>query len=184
VVGAALSATFASRFGPLIDGEVVDGGGNSGKTRVAVIPSDCVELSLPARADMLYLVRLHVAASAARLKLGLDVIDELRLAVDELCLMLLTQPVHDDSRLDVVLLWDDDSVEVVCGVRMPSPASARETAGPSLPEQPSALSIALSSHVLDALVDEHGDFSADGQAVSWLRKRLTAPRPMTDHPVL
>lgn len=137
-----------------------------------MIGSERIELSLPARADMLFLVRLHVAAAATQMNVGLDAVEDLRLAIDELCLMLLAGTVDGCSRLDVVLLWDGDSVEVVCGVTEPAGHAPPATAAPVLGEQPPPLSLALSRYVLDVLADEHGDFSADGQAVSWLRKRF------------
>ena len=48
-----------------------------------------VELSLPADAQMLFLARMTAAAVATRAELNYEQVEDLRLAIDELCIALL-----------------------------------------------------------------------------------------------
>ena len=48
--------------------------------------SELVELSIPVRADLVVLARLTAATVASRAGFGVDEIEDLRLAVEELCL--------------------------------------------------------------------------------------------------
>ena len=50
------------------------------------VVTDHVELTLPARPDLLVLARMTVGAVAARAEMAVDDIEDLRLAIDELCL--------------------------------------------------------------------------------------------------
>jgi len=51
--------------------------------------TDAVRVSLPARADLVHVLRSVTAAVASHLPLSLDDVDDLRLAVDEACARLL-----------------------------------------------------------------------------------------------
>jgi len=124
--------------------------------------SDVVELSLPVRADLVVLARLTAATIASRAGFGVEEIEDLRLAVDELCLSL----VGGDSSGRLLLEYsrNNDVIEISCTYQ-PDPAAAAGSAqaGPSESD--------LSVRILEALVDEHGRDTGEGQSRAWLRKR-------------
>jgi serine/threonine-protein kinase RsbW len=66
----------------------------TGATDVAsVAPRDAVSITLPASSVYLTVLRTATAALAARLDFTIDEIEDLRIAVDEACAMLLPQAV-------------------------------------------------------------------------------------------
>lgn len=123
--------------------------------------TDIVELSIPVTADLVVLARLTASTVASRANFDVEEIEDLRLAVDELCISL----VHDrtDGRLALRFTRDDDEVEVA-GTYL-----SESGAGPASPSTPTA--DGLSERILDALVDEHGHSGEDVPARAWLRKR-------------
>ncbi len=123
--------------------------------------TDVVELSIPVTADLVVLARLTASTVASRSNFDVEEIEDLRLAVDELCISM----VHNrtDGRLTLRFTRDDDEVEVSCSYVPPSGV------GPTGPVMPTA--DGLSERILDALVDEHGHGDEDGHARAWLRKR-------------
>jgi hypothetical protein len=127
--------------------------------------TDDVELNLPAEADLVVLARLTAATIASRAGFDVEEIEDLRLAVDELCLSLIGSRVV--GRIDLRFTYDDDCIEVACRHRadhLPEVGSDDDS------------SLALSALMLDALVDEHGEHEAAGLRSAWLRKRRM-PRP-------
>jgi serine/threonine-protein kinase RsbW len=124
---------------------------------------DRVELSFPARGDQIVLARLVTSAVSARAGFDIEELEDLRLAVGELCL--LTLQGHDaqygDLRLELNVLGD--AIGVQCTLEHAAPA------GEARPEEDE--SAFLSQLILDALVDEHGRESLDGSVRTWLRKR-------------
>ncbi len=145
------------------------GGGHSGGPAVA----DEIELTIPARAELLSLARMTVAAVAARADFDLEGIEDLRLAIDELCSRLV-RPAGGDEAGDPGVLrlrfrWADGELEVTCRLHgaPPTPVDDQERY--------------LSDRILEALVDAHGAEEAgvaDGAgARCWLRKRRRAPEP-------
>jgi hypothetical protein len=135
--------------------------------------ADHIELSVPARADLLHLVRFHVGAAAAHADMRLEAVEDLQLAVDELCLSLLHQVAEQASRLCLSIAWTSSTVEVVCTVdidEISAVYSRNGNHGPGAAGR-SALPAELSARVLDALVDEHGTFADPGCLGAWLQKR-------------
>ena len=125
--------------------------------------TDHVELSVPARAAFLSLARLHVSSVAAMVEMTIEELEDLNLAVEELCLTLLGTETQREGRLVLDARWDDGLVEVTARLVDAGVAGAApSTAG--LPES-------LSQRILDALVDEHGTSTESGVPVAWLRKR-------------
>jgi serine/threonine-protein kinase RsbW len=121
-----------------------------------------VELTIPARPEFLSLVRLSVGAAASRLDMTIDEIDDLQLAVEELCIALFTSSDHEVSRLTTTITADHEVVEVVC--RLDGATTTPVIGAVLLPDS-------LSRKILDALVDEH-TLGADGGApTASLRKR-------------
>jgi hypothetical protein len=139
--------------------------------------ADHIELSIPARGDLLHLVRLTAGAVAAKLDFGLDDVEDLRLGVEELCLLLVGTTGEAPGRLLLRYGWDDDAVEVRCtltGATDGAPAGGtpghRGGQGPESVED-EHLRQELSSHILDALVDGHGETHDEGHPGAWLRMR-------------
>ena len=124
---------------------------------------DRIELRFPARGDLIVLARLVTSAISARAGFDIEELEDLRLAVGELCL--LTLQGHDarygDLRLELSVL--DDAIGIECTLEHAAPGGETQP-----DEDESAL---LSERILDALVDEHGRESLDGSVRAWLRKR-------------
>jgi serine/threonine-protein kinase RsbW len=128
---------------------------------------DRIELTFPARGDLIVLARLVTSAISARAGFDIEELEDLRLAVGELCL--LTLQGHDsrygDLRLELSVL--EDAIGVQCTLEHAAPG------GETRPEEDE--SALLSQQILDALVDEHGRESQDGSVRAWLRKRRGVP---------
>lgn len=62
-----------------------------------------IELSVPARSEHLRVLRLVTASVAASLDLNIDQLDDLRIAIDDLCSLLIEQADHE-ARLHLVLV--------------------------------------------------------------------------------
>jgi hypothetical protein len=139
-----------------------------GRSSVEINDAHRVELSIPADPQMLFLARMTAAAVAARADLNYEQVEDLRLAIDELCIALLNS---GDGAGQIALLfqWDSDGTLDVLGTLVPDgdPASNGHAPGQSGP----ALSIDLSERILDALVDDHGSDAVGGVYRAWLRVR-------------
>ena len=124
---------------------------------------DRIELTFPARGDLIVLARLVTSAISAKAGFDIEELEDLRLAVGELCL--LTLQGHDarygDLRLELSVL--DDAIGIQCTLEHAAPGGETQP-----DEDESAL---LSQQILDALVDEHGRESQDGSVRTWLRKQ-------------
>jgi anti-sigma regulatory factor (Ser/Thr protein kinase) len=131
-----------------------------------------LRLEVPARAEVLSLVRLQVGAAAALTGASLPDVEDLQLATEELCLSLLPLDGHPEGRLTVEVEWDDEAVLVRCAVDRATAAraGARAVEDDDLPE-------GVVERILDALVDEHGTLTEDGRLVAWLRARRGPARP-------
>ncbi|MGH9028435.1 MAG: hypothetical protein ACRDV4_02320 [Acidimicrobiales bacterium] len=124
-----------------------------------------VELGLPARAELIFLARMTAVAVASRADFGYDQIEDLRLALDELCLTLL-EGAREGSRLQLRLGWSGDAIEVTATLEGNEPP-LQGHAGMLEPNE-------LSERILDSLVDEHGFDRRDGCPAGWLR--MSSPK--------
>jgi serine/threonine-protein kinase RsbW len=124
---------------------------------------DRIELKFPARGDLIVLARLVTSAISARAGFDIEELEDLRLAVGELCLLTLQGGDPDSGDLCLELSVQGDAIEVVCTLRRAGAAQAAQPEGDEAAR--------LSQQILDALVDEHGRESSDGSARAWLRKR-------------
>ena len=142
---------------------------------------DHIELSIPARADLLHLARLTAGVVAARLDLDLNDVEDLRLGVEELCLSLVGSTGDAPGRLALRYTWDQEEIEITCTL-LPDEAGRGDRADRGRDQLPVAstgpltgpaevVRQELSSHILDALVDGHGETRDDGRASAWLRMR-------------
>lgn len=118
--------------------------------------TDEVELCVPAKPELLSLARLTVAAVASRADFAYEEIEDLRLAIDELCSPLVGHTGRP-GQLRLQYRWDDTSIEVSC----------RADDGGDVDDEENE----LSDRILDALVDEHGTSNDSGGRRVWLRKR-------------
>jgi serine/threonine-protein kinase RsbW len=123
--------------------------------------SDVIELSIPVESDLLVLVRLTAAAVASRADFDIEEIEDLRLAVDELCLSVLSGRTR--GRLHLTFLGLPEEIEVSCLYEGDQqPVAAHHELG-EIDD--------LSVRILDALVDSHGVRSVEGRGGAWLRKQ-------------
>jgi serine/threonine-protein kinase RsbW len=123
--------------------------------------TDTVELTLPVEADLVALARFAAATIASRANFDVEEIEDLRLAVDELCVSVLDGAT--DGRLELRFLRDGGQVEVAC-VFVPSAVDHPDGSGVEYRND-------LSDRIVDALVDEHGQDTQGGHPRAWLRKR-------------
>jgi serine/threonine-protein kinase RsbW len=79
------------------------------------MPSDVVTIKLPAAGAYLSVLRTATAGLAARLDFTLDEIEDLRIAVDEACAMLLTQAVPG-ADLECQFALQEDSMRISVSV--------------------------------------------------------------------
>ena len=112
-----------------------------------------VEMALSVKDDLLVLARLGASTVASRAGFDLEEIDDLRLAVDELCLLVLQG--RRTGRLHLAFAADPARMDVWCNYEgSDEPEGAADDDGD--------MSSGLSARILDALVDEHGPSSRDG----------------------
>jgi serine/threonine-protein kinase RsbW len=125
---------------------------------------DRVELVFPARGDLVVLARLVTSAISARAGFDIEELEDLRLAVGELCLLTLqgSDARHGDLRLEFRVA--EDAIDIVCTLVGAAPAAEPRSMDGAEADQ-------LSEQILSALVDDHGRESQDGSVRSWLRKR-------------
>jgi anti-sigma regulatory factor (Ser/Thr protein kinase) len=112
----------------------------------------------------LVLARLAASTVASRSDFDIEEIEDLRLAVDELCLSVL-----DGRRTGTLVLRFDglpSQIEVWCLYDGPSAASDDSSGADDFPEAGD-----LSGRILDALVDEHEAVVLDGRRGARLCKR-------------
>jgi len=123
-----------------------------------------VELTIPVGSDLLILARLAASTVASRSAFDIEEIEDLRLAVDELCLSVL-----DGRRSGTLTLRFDgrpNQIEVWCLYDGPTAASDDNDRADDFPEAGD-----LSGRILDALVDEHEVVVLDGRKGARLCKR-------------
>ena len=120
-----------------------------------------VRLVVPAAPEYLRLVRLTAAGLASRLGFTFDEVEDLRIAVDELCFHLLGEaddegPPDEPRTMDLVYSAGADFITI----------TGRTGLSGAVPE-PSE----LSEQILDALVDEHEVSGDDGMITFRLMKQ-------------
>ena len=120
-----------------------------------------VRLVVPAAAEYLRLVRLTAAGMASRIGFTFDEVEDLRIAVDELCFHLLGDtddaPPPDEPRtMDLVYSAGSDFISITGRTGL--------SGGIPAPSE-------LSEQILDALVDEHEVSSTNGTVIFRLKKQ-------------
>ena len=126
-----------------------------------------VELSVAADADMLFLARMTAAAVAARAEFEYEQVEDLRLAIDELCVGLMGDGTGG-GRIALAFEWDDEGALGVTGTHVAEGGPSGNGHHPGPVHGPS---MELSERILDALVDDHGGDTSGGMQRAWLRMR-------------
>jgi hypothetical protein len=129
---------------------------------------ELIELCLPPSVDLVVLARFTAATVAARANFDVDEIEDLRLAVDELCVSF--GPIERHGSLRLVFERKQSLVRITCSVESPTfgvnGTSSAGSNGASLQRVDE-----LSRQLLDALVDDHGRDDLHGRPCAWLEKR-------------
>ena len=120
-----------------------------------------VRLVVPAAPEYLRLVRLTAAGLASRLGFTFDEVEDLRIAVDELCFHLL----GDDHEAEAAA--DGRTMDLTYSAAADSITITGQTGASGAVPEPSELSV----QILDALVDEHEVGNADGLVMFRLKKQ-------------
>lgn len=135
-----------------------------------------IEIRVPAHADYLHLTRLAAEFVALKLSMNFDGTEDLRLAVDELCSLLLDMGRWPGSALALAYVWNEQDIEVSCTLTC-GPGSPGITADqlaeirrPQRAEMSELTPAAISDLILEAVADEHGFRAEGGTVVGWLRK--------------
>jgi hypothetical protein len=130
-----------------------------------------IELALPGEPESLSLVRVNTGILASRRDVSIEELEDLQLAVDELCLSLLGRPHARGARLLVRIDWSDERLEVRCRLEDAGDGPLVE------PATAEGLPASLSGQILAALVDEHEITEEEGVPVAWFRKRWERTAP-------
>jgi len=134
--------------------------------------NESIELSFPTHPGLVVLARFASAIFAARAGFDVEEIEDLRLAVDELCVSL--APMAKDGCLRIQL---DRTGELVGIVASFEPFSGSGTVpGEEAADESWERAAELSELLLDSLVNEHGRETRDGIPVAWLQKWRGAAR--------
>jgi serine/threonine-protein kinase RsbW len=121
-----------------------------------------VALTIPAATDHIRFARLMASAVASRAGLDYDTIEDLRIAVSELCTAAIE--IAEGGRLTLTYRADAD------GIRVEGHASAAPVTPPS--DVPGELTL----QILDAVADEHSfEVGPEGVAFGLLRRVTAAP---------
>jgi serine/threonine-protein kinase RsbW len=126
-----------------------------------------VRLVVPAAPEYLRLVRLTAAGLASRLGFTFDEVEDLRIAVDELCFHLLGDAGGHDNDGGVDLAGDARTMDLIYSAGDDSITITGRTGSTGGVPAPSE----LSEQILDALVDEHEVRGADGMITFRLKKQ-------------
>ena len=120
--------------------------------------SGAILLTFPGRGNLMVLARITAATIAATAGFGVEQIEDLRLAVEELCLM---ERRRNPGTLHLAFLPTSEGLEVRCNVVPDADSADNEPSDEDAHD--------FSQQILDALVDAWGEVSQDGTSYSWLR---------------
>ena len=128
-------------------------------------PTDDIRVTVPARAELVHVLRAVTATVASRVPVSFDGIEDLRLAVDEACSQLLA--LTGATTLTLTLRPLPDRLEAVVGV---------DPAARGWP--PGALEETLGWRVLTALVDSVAvDVDGTGPSIRFTKRALDGFMP-------
>jgi serine/threonine-protein kinase RsbW len=148
------------------------GTGSTELTEPSVEQSEVIELTIPATPDRLVLARLVTGAVASRIGFDVEEIDDLKLAVDELCLSSVGGASKGTLHLRFAAGTED--IQISCTFE-PSLATLTEAEAHGYDSEGRTELPAdadLSERILEALVDDYGRNGDGAGATAWLTKRL------------
>jgi hypothetical protein len=126
---------------------------------------DVLDLTLPAVFDLVVVARFTAATIGARADFDIDEIEDLRLAVDELCISFGSLEDHESIRMQFER--SGGSVKISCYFHGTRPDADRTDIAGMDWHRTDTLSLQL----LDALVDEHGREDQGEHRCAWMLKR-------------
>jgi len=129
---------------------------------------ELVELCLPPRVGLVVVARFTAATIAARANFDVDEIEDLRLAVDELCVSF--GPIELNGTLRMEFKRTGTTIRITCSVE-PPPFSTNGTEPASSNGVSRRRTDELSRQLLDVLVDDYGRDETNGRKCAWLEKR-------------
>ncbi len=136
-----------------------------------------VRLTMPATPQLMRVARLTAAGLASRLGFSFDEIEDVKIAVDELCFALVGTKGRDgDLTLVYRLQADRLVIEGTGDFARSNNALGHDAAKDNAAGDPgsSLRTSELSTRILSAVVDEHEVFDHDGSVSFRLAKRRTA----------
>ncbi|MFZ0665872.1 MAG: hypothetical protein WAM97_08955 [Acidimicrobiales bacterium] len=123
---------------------------------------EAVKLSFPGSADLVVLARFTAAAVGSRAGFDIDEIEDLRLAIDELCISF--GPIDQYENVNFEFLRIANQVRIACVFER------AERAGEASTNPNWERTADLSALLLDALVDNHGKEEREGRRYAWMEK--------------
>jgi len=129
---------------------------------------ELVELQIPGNVDHVVLARFTAATVGARAGFDIDEIEDLRLAVDELCVSF--GPVEENKNLRMEFLRVDDTVRITCRFETLAPGEDSPSASDSS-RVDWGRTDELSRQLLNALVDDHGREALGPDPCAWVQKQ-------------
>jgi anti-sigma regulatory factor (Ser/Thr protein kinase) len=130
---------------------------------------DMIELSLPARAENVAVIRHVLAAFAGSLQLEDELVEDLRLAVTEACTNVVRHAYAEDEpgTIELAITPTEDSLRVVVGDTGRGLGPSPDTKGPGL-------GLPLIAALVDSLEIEQAPGSGSRVAMSFARRRHEA----------
>jgi hypothetical protein len=123
---------------------------------------DLIRLSFPVQSDLMVLARITGATIAATAGFAVDAVEDFRLAVEELCLLVQG---HRGGILHLAFLPSNEEVEVRCSL---SPAETFDTRGREASDD---MAYQFSQQILDSISDAWGEGSDGSESYTWFRMR-------------
>jgi serine/threonine-protein kinase RsbW len=122
------------------------------------VSNSTVRLEIPAASGYLALARTAVVAMCARLHYPIDVLEDVKLAVDEACSLLLSDTEPDNTLIIALSPGDDSRLDIEVTARTRQGRAPRQTS--------------FAWTVMSALVDEVSATAVDGDVTISLRASL------------
>jgi anti-sigma regulatory factor (Ser/Thr protein kinase) len=138
----------------------------------APAPGDEVVLTMPASPELLRVARLAAAGLAGRMGFSFDAVEDVKIAVDELCFALIGGHGRDGV-LTLTIRLGADSLEIEGVGRFDGPGEHDAGRGAAVAASPTAGDLSeLSALILGAVVDEHElSIDGDGSRFRLLKRR-------------
>jgi hypothetical protein len=137
----------------------------------ATAEHEVIKLCFPAIGDLVVLARFTAATVATRSGFNIDEIEDLRLAVDELCVSL--GPIEAYENVKFEFERSADTVGIACALERSQRTEVAQYEPTDSKTSTWERTVELSRQLLDALVDEHGQQDRDGHLYAWMKKRAS-----------